>query len=33
MIKHSIKFTTPVAEAVRNYGQLFMLWANKLETV
>lgn len=33
MIKHSIKFTAPVVEAVRNYGQLFMAMVNKLETV
>ena len=33
MIKHSIKFTTPVVEAVRNNGYLLMSWANKLETV
>lgn len=33
MIRHNIKFTTPVVEAVLNNGYLLMPWANKLETV
>ena len=33
MIHKSFKFTSPVAEAVRNNGYLYMAWANKLETV